>query len=131
MDDAKKGKAGPKATWKIEPKAWWPELPGKDMPKGWDLTWKPVYDKETKKYRWEGPPKISGKRMCVNCRQVAVRGNQRYCRTCAKSRRRSQTRLAMEKRRSLVSKTPFSPIQAEALTKTVLETATTTQEGAK
>jgi hypothetical protein len=103
-------------NWKITPRAWWPELPGKDMPKGWDLTWKPVYDKDTKRYTWQGAAKISGKRLCLQCRVVAVTGIQRYCRACAKSRKRHSTAGSMSKHRSSVRKTGFSPIQAEALT---------------
>lgn len=78
--------------WKYEPQAWWPELPGKETPKGWDLTWKPVYDPEKETYRWIGAPTIGGKRLCLECRQVPVRAIQRYCRNCNKSRKRANNR---------------------------------------
>jgi hypothetical protein len=109
-------KNGGRQVWKITPRVWWPELPGKDMPKGWDLTWRPVYDKDTERYTWQGAAKISGKRLCLQCRVVAVRGIQRYCRACAKNRKRTSDRNHISNKRVSVGKTGFSPIQAEALT---------------
>jgi hypothetical protein len=118
-------------NWKITPRAWWPELPGKDMPKGWDLTWKPVYDKETQRYRWIGAARVSGKRMCLECRAVAVTGKAKRCRSCAKSRKRQQTSASVQKYRVSVRNLRNSPIQAEALTNEDFKSATTIQESQK
>jgi hypothetical protein len=109
-------KSRERQVWKIEPNGWWPQLPGKDMPGGWDLTWKPVYDKDAKRYRWEGIAKIPGKRLCRECRKVAVSGVQRYCRDCARNRKRASDRNHISNKRVSVGKTGFSPTQAEALT---------------
>jgi len=109
-------KSGGRQVWKIEPNGWWPQLPGKDMPKGWDLTWKPVYDKKTQRYRWVGAARVSGKRMCLECRAVAVTGKTKWCRSCAKSRKRQQTSASVQKYRVSVRNLRNSPIQAEALT---------------
>ena len=83
--------------WKIEPKAWWPELPGK-----------------TGEYN---PPKAKAfKKVCRTCRKVEVQGLKRYCEGCARKRNRALGRERVTKYRSRVTKTGFSPIAAEALT---------------
>jgi hypothetical protein len=84
--------------WKVEPKAWWPELPGK-----------------AGEYN---PPTAKGfKKVCRICRKVEVQGLKRYCEGCSRTRNRVLGRERVTKYRSRVTKTGFSPIAAEALTK--------------
>jgi hypothetical protein len=107
----------PLIGWKCLPQAWWPEVPGKSTPKGWNPMWTHSYDKKTSQHNWESPVAIKSARLCKECRQVKVKSIKRYCSTCANRRRRSQTRSAVAKIRSSVSKTGFSSIAAEVLTK--------------
>ena len=72
-------------TWKREPQAWWPELPGRDMPGGWDATWKHHY--ENGKHYWE--PGVGGTRplraVCKRCRHNRVsKIRDKYCAGCAR-----------------------------------------------
>jgi hypothetical protein len=108
--------SAPATHWKVEPRGWWPELPGKATPTGWDLTWKPVFEGAARSYHWEGIAKVSGRRLCRECRKVAVHGIYRYCRTCARDRKRASDRNHIGNKRVYVGKTADSPIQAEALT---------------
>jgi hypothetical protein len=57
------------------------------------------------------------KKVCRRCRKVEVTGLKRYCKGCARTRNRELTRLRVSKSRLRVTKTGFSPIAAEALTK--------------
>ena len=58
------------------------------------------------------------KRLCLDCRKREVQLRQKYCRVCARNRKReSDRRHARAKRRLDVGKTENSPIGVEALTK--------------
>jgi hypothetical protein len=85
--------------WKVEPKAWWPELPGKDLSRPYP------------------PIPTQGKKLCKECRKLEVKGIRRYCNTCSKKRKRASNRTHIRNVRSRVGKTGFSLIGAEALTK--------------
>jgi hypothetical protein len=88
----------PVIGWKVEPKAWWPELPGKSG-----------------EYN---PPMVKAfKKVCRSCRKVEVQGLKRYCEGCARTRNRAAYRMSKAKSRFRVQKTGFSPVAAEALTK--------------
>ena len=84
--------------WKVEPKAWWPELPGKAG-------------------EYNPPMAKAFKKVCRSCRKVEVRGLKRYCKGCARTRNRALGRKRVTKHRLRVTKTGFSPIAAEVLTK--------------
>jgi hypothetical protein len=88
----------PAAGWKVEPKAWWPELPGK-----------------AGEYNPQMPKAF--KKVCRSCRKVEVQGLKRYCEGCARARNRAAYRISKAKSRSRVQKTGFSPVAAEVLTK--------------
>jgi hypothetical protein len=60
---------------------------------------------------------ITAKKLCRNCHRVEVRGIQRYCRNCAKSRRRASNLRHKLKRRLQGDKIVSAPIAAEPLTK--------------
>jgi hypothetical protein len=94
------------------PSFWWPKLPGKATPPGWNIGWSPTFEDGC--WTW-APYGGSAKRVCGECKKASVKGIARYCDVCSKSRRRGQTRAAVSKHRSSVSKTGFSPIGAEAL----------------
>src|SRR5436190_3095418 len=84
--------------WKIEPKAWWPELPGKAG-------------------EYNPPTAKAFKKVCRTCRKVEVQGLKWYCEVCARTRNRALGRERVTKHRLRVTKTGFSPVAAEALTK--------------
>jgi hypothetical protein len=60
---------------------------------------------------------ITAKKLCRDCSRVEVRGIQRYCPNCAKSRRRASNLRDKLKRRLQGDKTVSPPIAAEPLTK--------------
>jgi hypothetical protein len=88
----------PVIGWKVEPKGWWPELPGKAG-------------------EYNPPMTKAFKKVCRSCRKVEVQGLKRYCEGCARTRNRAAYRISKQKSRSRVQKTGFSLIDAEALTK--------------
>jgi hypothetical protein len=87
----------PVIGWKVEPKGWWPELPGKAG-------------------KYNPPIAKAFKKMCRMCRRVEVTGLKQYCDGCARTRNRAAYRISKQKSRSRVQKTGFSPFGAEALT---------------
>ena len=60
---------------------------------------------------------ITAKKLCRDCHRVEVRGIQRSCPNCARSRRRATNLRHKQKRRLQGDKTAFSPIGDETLTK--------------
>ena len=82
--------------WKIAPKAWWPELPGK-----------------AGNYTTTGSTLF--KRLCLDCRKVEVEGRTKFCDSCKRTRHRNAARK--HKRRVTVDKLRNSSFGAEALTK--------------
>ena len=84
--------------WKVEPKAWWPELPGKSG-------------------EYTPPMAKAFKKVCRTCRKVEVQGLKRYCAGCARTRNRALGGERVTKHRLRVTKTGFSPVAAEALIK--------------
>jgi hypothetical protein len=60
---------------------------------------------------------ITAKKLCRDCCRVIVRGIQRYCSSCAKSRRRASNLRHKLKRRLQGDKIVSAPIAAEPLTK--------------
>src|SRR5260370_17714873 len=91
--------------WPVKPHAWWPELPGKATPEGWDLTHKVEFDEARQCYVWQ-PPKPIVKRGCKDC-GVAVTGITRYCTACAKSRKRANWQRSKANSRSSFHKPAF------------------------
>src|SRR5206468_2065854 len=83
--------------WKVEPKAWWPELPGKAG-------------------KYNPPTAKAFKKVCRTCRKVEVQGLKRYCEVCARTRNRALGRERVTKHRLRITKTGFSPIGAKVLT---------------
>ena len=72
------------------------------------------------------------KKLCRNCRKVEVHGIKRYCGKCAAELQRESHRNAMRRKRGLgVTKTPFPPIGAEAVTKPKMQGGYTDPQTAK
>jgi hypothetical protein len=88
----------PVIGWKVEPKGWWPELPGKAG-------------------EYNPPMAKAFKKVCRSCRKVEVEGLRRYSERCARTRNRAVYRISKAKSRSRVQKTGFSSIRAKGLTK--------------
>ena len=87
-----------KTIWKREPQAWWPELPGRDMPQGWDETYKHHY--EDGKHYWLPSigVKRSMKRLCLKCRRRPIGDRpQQYCSVCANKKKLASERLMNRK----------------------------------
>jgi hypothetical protein len=49
-----RGSGLPVMAMTTQPKAWWPQLPGKSTPPGWHPSWKPTFDEVSKTFSW-GP----------------------------------------------------------------------------